>query len=105
MLLLLRFWCSAPGFSRLLSAAPGCSWPFLAGPGRSLPFLAFEIPLVGEALTKCRHTAYDQTGQLVVKLHNLVEALKDRAMLRLKHLGLSIKEGSVQEEEYAIRAP
>lgn len=32
------------------------------------PFLVFHIPLVGEALTKCRSTAYDQTGQLVVKL-------------------------------------
>ena len=32
------------------------------------PFLIFELPLIGDALTKCRATAYDQTGQLVVKL-------------------------------------
>lgn len=33
-----------------------------------LPFLVFQVPLIGEALTKTCPTAYDQTGRLVVKL-------------------------------------
>lgn len=32
------------------------------------PFLVFELPLIGETLTKVRYTAYDQTGLLVAKL-------------------------------------
>lgn len=34
----------------------------------SFPFLLFEVPIIGPALTKCRATAYDQTGRLVAKL-------------------------------------
>ena len=32
------------------------------------PFLVFEIPLIGQALTKTKATAYDATGMLVMKL-------------------------------------
>ena len=60
----------------------GCAPPALGGPLflsslfnvkmlyglLCFPFLLFELPLVGEALTKCRATAYDQTGQLVLQL-------------------------------------
>jgi len=37
----------------------------------SFPFLVFELPFIGPALTKCRDTAYDQYGQLVVRLTKL----------------------------------
>ena len=40
----------------------------IASISRCFPFLLFQFPLIGEALTKCRSTAYDQTGQLVLKL-------------------------------------
>jgi hypothetical protein len=32
------------------------------------PFLVFELPLIGPALTRTRHTAYDQAGMLVIRL-------------------------------------
>ena len=52
------------------------------------PFLAFELPIIGETLTKCRDTAYDQTGQLVSRLtKSEVATLYDRRASRAAKAG------------------
>ena len=62
------------------------------------PFLVFHVPLIGEALTKCRHTAYDQTGQLVVRLDK-----GDVATLYERRVTQEAKAGATEEKAAAAR--
>lgn len=56
------------------------------------PFLAFELPVIGETLHKCRDTAYDQTGQLVSRLtKSEVATLYDRRLAKSRAGGRDLE--------------